>query len=100
MGLRDETKINPLTVTSPRCPKCKGDMVERLAKQGKRAGRKFWGCMDYHVTGCNGSMPLAMGNAMIQEARDKALRDKSNKAEAEARKGDPDFAFLNFMDLD
>lgn len=29
------------------CPKCGSDLVERLAKQGRYAGTKFWGCSGF-----------------------------------------------------
>ena len=29
------------------CTKCGGNMVERTAKRGARAGSKFWGCSNY-----------------------------------------------------
>ncbi|MGA2778836.1 MAG: restriction endonuclease [Steroidobacteraceae bacterium] len=31
----------------PQCPKCRAEMVERVAKQGKFAGRQFWVCSQY-----------------------------------------------------
>ena len=31
----------------PKCPKCKGDMIIRQAKQGKSKGKKFWGCAEF-----------------------------------------------------
>jgi len=33
--------------TNPTCPKCGTPMVQRRAKQGKFAGRSFWGCRGY-----------------------------------------------------
>jgi restriction system protein len=32
---------------TPACPKCGGEMVQRLAKRGANAGREFWGCRRY-----------------------------------------------------
>jgi restriction system protein len=32
---------------APECPKCGGEMVQRLAKRGVNAGREFWGCRRY-----------------------------------------------------
>lgn len=29
---------------APACPKCSSPMVERTAKSGSNAGKKFWGC--------------------------------------------------------
>lgn len=31
----------------PACPRCGTAMVQRVAKQGKHAGRSFWGCQQY-----------------------------------------------------
>ena len=31
----------------PACPKCGGEMVQRLAKRGANAGKTFWGCRRY-----------------------------------------------------
>lgn len=30
--------------TSPACPKCGAEMIQRVAKQGANAGNRFWGC--------------------------------------------------------
>lgn len=32
---------------APACPQCGGRMVSRVAKQGGRAGQRFWGCARY-----------------------------------------------------
>lgn len=37
----------PAAPTSPRCPKCGGEMVLRTAKTGANQGQQFWGCLDY-----------------------------------------------------
>lgn len=36
----------PTTVTAA-CPKCGGEMVQRVAKRGANAGKTFWGCRSY-----------------------------------------------------
>lgn len=46
---------NPVKA-APSCPKCRGTMVKRIAKQGPRAGASFWGCPKY--PSCNGTRPL------------------------------------------
>lgn len=38
-----EKKINSTTI----CPKCGGELVLRIAKKGKNAGKKFYGCSNY-----------------------------------------------------
>jgi restriction system protein len=47
-GLR---AANPTQTVMPpaalACPKCGGEMVERLAKRGANAGKTFWGCRRY-----------------------------------------------------
>ena len=40
--------------TIPRCPRCGREMVERQAKIGKNAGKKFWGCSNYPY--CHGTI--------------------------------------------
>src|ERR1700689_678364 len=37
----------PKATLLPACPRCGTPMVERMAKQGKHAGRSFWGCAQY-----------------------------------------------------
>ena len=37
----------PSTATSPACPKCGGEMVQRVAKRWANAGRSFWACLRY-----------------------------------------------------
>jgi len=32
---------------APRCPKCGRKMILRTARQGRYAGRQFWGCSGY-----------------------------------------------------
>ena len=39
----------------PWCPKCGAQMVDRIAKQGRFAGRRFWGCGQYPK--CRGVLP-------------------------------------------
>jgi len=43
------------TIQAGRCPKCGGVMVIRLARRGRNAGNKFYGCTRY--PGCNGTRP-------------------------------------------
>lgn len=40
----------------PLCPKCQQGMVLRTARQGTRAGEKFWGCPGYPA--CRGTRPI------------------------------------------
>jgi restriction system protein len=42
--------------TGPVCPKCGAEMKKRLARQGKNAGKEFWGCSAYPK--CNGVLSL------------------------------------------
>jgi len=47
-GLRTpEQKQNVVMSSVPACPKCGGEMVQRLAKRGANAGKTFWGCRQY-----------------------------------------------------
>ena len=36
-----------LDTSLPQCPECGAEMAERIAKQGKFAGKAFWGCRQY-----------------------------------------------------
>ena len=35
------------TRTTPACPQCGTEMIERTAKRGQFAGKPFWGCQKY-----------------------------------------------------
>lgn len=48
----------PKPPTVPMCPTCGGAMRERLAKHGKNAGRKFWGCGNYPR--CRGTRDISV----------------------------------------
>ena len=41
---------------SPKCPKCGGDMMLRVAEKGDNMGLHFWGCLRYPV--CKGAVDL------------------------------------------
>jgi len=43
-------------VASLSCPKCGASMVQRVAKQGKKAGQSFWGCSSFPK--CRGVRPV------------------------------------------
>lgn len=43
------------TPETPSCPKCSSSMVKRKARQGKHAGREFWGCSRFPK--CKGIIP-------------------------------------------
>lgn len=36
------------------CPICGSEMILRTARKGKYAGRQFYGCSQWNVTGCKG----------------------------------------------
>lgn len=40
----------------PRCPSCRGAMILRRARRGSRAGKEFWGCLDFPK--CRGTRPI------------------------------------------
>lgn len=46
----------PRASSTPACPLCGGFMRERLAKRGRNAGGKFWGCGNYPR--CRGTRPI------------------------------------------
>jgi restriction system protein len=51
------TKREPAGTISPACPKCGGDMVKRVARQGSNAGNEFWGCSKFPA--CRGIRALS-----------------------------------------
>lgn len=40
----------------PKCPRCQSIMIERTARQGASAGKKFWGCTRFPA--CKGTRPI------------------------------------------
>jgi hypothetical protein len=48
----------PKPPTGPQCPSCGGTMRERVAKRGKHAGSKFWGCGNYPR--CKGTRDISV----------------------------------------
>jgi len=40
-------KLTKKSSTAVKCPKCKGRMTLRTAKQGVNTGQKFWGCSKF-----------------------------------------------------
>ena len=40
-------KISLSSVRKPSCPECNSEMILRIAKKGKYAGQKFWGCVRF-----------------------------------------------------
>jgi very-short-patch-repair endonuclease len=53
MQVSDEKQIAEATDNSntealvPICPKCGGELIERVATKGQYAGQKFWGCSNF-----------------------------------------------------
>lgn len=41
------SKTVQAATATPACPKCGGEMVQRVAKRGAQAGKTFWGCRLY-----------------------------------------------------
>lgn len=52
---------------APRCPKCGRKMVLRTARQGRYAGRQFWGCSGY--PNCRGIVNIAPQQEKIEYYR-------------------------------
>lgn len=40
-------KVELTLFTSPSCPKCGGEMIQRVTKKGPKAGQSFWGCSNF-----------------------------------------------------
>ena len=55
-GLKPGKPVATVAAT-PSCPKCGGEMVQRVAKRGANAGRGFWGCRQY--PSCSGVRNIA-----------------------------------------
>jgi restriction system protein len=51
-GIQTAQAVRQPTTATPACPKCGGEMVQRVAKRGANAGNAFWGCRRY--PGCRG----------------------------------------------
>lgn len=48
-----ETSVGVATLDLPgSCPRCGGGLVERTARTGARAGKRFLGCANFRATGC------------------------------------------------
>ena len=39
--------LDDVTEIEPSCPKCNGEMIKRVSKQGKTTGNEFWGCKSF-----------------------------------------------------
>lgn len=37
----------PSSTAAPKCPRCRSEMVRRVARRGGNAGQAFWGCVSY-----------------------------------------------------
>jgi restriction system protein len=46
-GIQTAQAVRQPTTATPACPKCGGEMVQRVAKRGANAGKTFWGCQRY-----------------------------------------------------
>ena len=45
------------TEGAPPCPQCHAPMVLKTISRGSRLGDQFWGCSQWHKTGCEGKLP-------------------------------------------
>lgn len=43
---------------APLCPVCQAPMVQRQARSGPNAGKRFWGCSRYGENKCRGTRPI------------------------------------------
>lgn len=58
--MSDESdKSDPSGIQAPRCPSCGRSMKKRVARQGPRSGRPFWGCSAFPA--CRGVRPYDAG---------------------------------------
>jgi four helix bundle suffix protein len=49
---------------APVCPRCGRGMVERVARKGRYAGERFWGCADYPR--CTGTRPFKEHDELVE----------------------------------
>lgn len=52
-----KSEMTPAMQSKPSCPKCGSEMVLRMAKKGKYAGQKFWGCNRF--PDCRGTVTIS-----------------------------------------
>jgi very-short-patch-repair endonuclease len=45
--LDEATDTSNVETLVPMCPKCGGELIERVATKGQYAGQKFWGCSNF-----------------------------------------------------
>jgi len=76
VNLEDDSRVSSVSDDdqAPLCPLCSGQMVERVVKKGKNAGKAFLGCKSYPK--CKGTIELA-----LQEGADKANDSLKNEPE-------------------
>jgi len=61
------------------CPVHKEKLVLRVAKQGKAAGKKFWGCPTWNKTRCNYTRPYSETKGVIKTRLEKLIEKIKNK---------------------
>lgn len=61
-GVQESKPTPQLESATPACPKCGGEMVQRVAKRWANAGKWFWGCLRYpQCTGASRSCRVSGG---------------------------------------
>ena len=61
------------------CPLHKEKLVLRVAKQGKQAGNKFYGCPTWSKTGCNYTLPYKSPPPTTKEIFLSKIKNKNGK---------------------
>ncbi len=51
-------------MAEPKCPICGAEMVIRQARRGPNKGKKFYGCSNYFITKCKGTIDLEEVNSI------------------------------------
>ncbi len=93
----EECLQRPTRPMMPKCPACGYPMTVRVAKVGKNAGQPFYGCLSF--PDCRGTLPKAVGDAILAEGR--AEEARAQKAALEKEFADlraDDLGFLAFLE--
>ncbi|CAB4203607.1 DNA topoisomerase, type IA, zn finger [uncultured Caudovirales phage] len=92
-----EHASRPSRPMMPKCPACGGMMMVRVAKVGKNAGQPFYGCCSF--PDCRGTLPKAVGDAILAEGRAEEARAQKEALEKEfADLRADDLGFLAFLE--
>lgn len=93
--MRDVLEMKSKLIAGPNCPSCGVTMIERAARNGRNAGKPFWGCSAFPK--CRGTYPYAIGCEKLDELR-RAERERVAAKRAEEADPTDDLDFLAFLE--